>query len=184
LIINIHGFTGRGANSKYDWIKANLPERSIFAPDIDYSQTPPGQILDFLADRVREKATDLNNIAILGSSLGGFFGRCLNLIFPTVKTVLINPCLAPFISLRGYIDVKAYLALFASLAYQDDELPPEKSRLYVIIGDSDELIDHKILTTPLLPPNFPNLALIKGGVHRLVLTGQAHQYLKDYLSEL
>ncbi|MDR2140402.1 MAG: hypothetical protein LBR11_01170 [Deltaproteobacteria bacterium] len=186
MIINLHGFTGHGTNSKYDWLKANLPEREIFAPDLNYAATPPEEILSFLAERVSSylatSPPDSPKLGILASSLGGFFGRCLNLLFPTVRTVLINPALTPFILLRDQLDCRAYLALFARLTFTDDDLPLELNQLRVIIGEQDELLDHERLTRPLLPPNFNHVQVIQGGVHRLQLTPEVGALLMSFLA--
>jgi hypothetical protein len=185
MIINIHGFTGSGGNTKYRWLKAHVPHHEIHSPTFDYATLSPESILQRLADKVTAHVeTQPSGVAALyalGSSLGGFFARCLNLLFPQMTTVLINPSLAPFLTLRGYIDCKAYLALFTRLAYRDDTLAGGQSRLRVIIGDSDEIINHEILTKPLLPPDFRQLYVIRGGKHRLELTPEVGGILKSIL---
>ncbi|MDR0548766.1 MAG: hypothetical protein LBI10_05060 [Deltaproteobacteria bacterium] len=181
MIINIHGFTGHGANSKYDWLKANVPDQEIVAPDLDYVATPPEEILKTLSNLVGSAIATptVQELFVLGSSLGGFFARLLNIIYPLVPTILINPTLCPFIPLRGLIDDKAYLALFARLTFQDDANPPQG--LHVIVGKADDLIDHAHLTKPLLPPNLKTYYEIPGGVHRLVLTEEVGAILRSIL---
>jgi pimeloyl-ACP methyl ester carboxylesterase len=185
MIINIHGFTGSGDNTKYRWLKAHVPHHEIHSPTFDYAAVSPESILQQLADKVsahmEAQPPGAAPLHALGSSLGGFFARCLNLLFPQITTVLINPSLVPFLTLRGYIDCKAYLALFARLAYRDDTLAGEQSRLRVIIGDSDELINHELLTKPLLPPDFRRLYIIGGGRHQLELTPEVGGILKSIL---
>ncbi|MDR1872498.1 MAG: hypothetical protein LBS60_11375 [Deltaproteobacteria bacterium] len=186
MIINLHGFTGHGANSKYDWLKANLPNQPIFAPDLDYKKETPERIFGFLEEKVRSFLANpaISEVAILGSSLGAFFARSLNIVFPMITTVLINPALAPFITLRGLVDSRAYLALFARLTFLDDDLLAESLKLHLIIGDQDELINHEVLTKPLLPPNLTNIHVIKGGTHRLRLTPEVGAILKDRLPKV
>ncbi|MDR0826306.1 MAG: hypothetical protein LBN33_00275 [Desulfovibrio sp.] len=182
MIINIHGFTGSGNNSKYRWLQDNIQDHEIYSPTFDYSSQSPQGILDRLSEKVaccsQTKSDDLTGLYVLGSSLGAFFARCLNLLYPKLTTVLINPALAPFLPLRGYIDCRAYLALLANLAYADDNLGDE-SRLYVIMGDADEVINHEKMTRPLLPPNFKRIYVIRGGVHRLDLGHEVSGILKS-----
>ncbi|MDR1777965.1 MAG: hypothetical protein LBR31_09090 [Desulfovibrio sp.] len=181
MIINIHGFTGNGDNTKSRWLKANIVQHEIFSPTIDYAASNPESILELLSNKI-SSCPGTDSPRVLGSSLGAFYARCLNLLFPETTTVLINPALVPFLTLRGRIDCKAYLALFARLAYRDDAMSNEKSRLHVIIGDSDELIDHEHMTKPLLPPNFQRIHVIRGGRHRLELTPEVGGILKSILS--
>jgi predicted esterase YcpF (UPF0227 family) len=184
MIINIHGFSGSGNNTKFRWLRENTGNHEIYSPTFDYSILNPENILNQLSEKVlsysETKAGDMTGCYILGSSLGAFFARCLNLLYPKLTTVLINPALAPFLLLRGYIDCKAYLTLLAKLAYTDDESGTE-SRLHVIFGDADELIDHEKMTKPLLPPGFKQFYVIKGGVHRLDLNPEVGNILKNLL---
>ncbi|MDR2801112.1 MAG: hypothetical protein LBB52_07600 [Desulfovibrio sp.] len=185
MIVNIHGFTGSGDNTKYRWLRENFPQRRIFSPTFDYVAMSPENILGRLADGVSSylaaKPPIVPALCVLGSGMGAFFARCLNLMFPEVTTVLINPALAPFLTLRGHIDCRAYLGLFARLAYKDDGISAGEGELHVIIGDSDELINHELLTKPLLPPAFNRFHLIRGGTHRLELTPEVGVILKSIL---
>jgi predicted esterase YcpF (UPF0227 family) len=182
MIINIHGFTGNGDNSKYKWLAANIRNREFFSPTIDYRERSPESILRQLQARalsyLEENARGAPGLHILGSSLGAFFARCLGLLLPEATTVLINPALAPFLTLSEHLDRKAYLALFAKFAYPDDDAGAG-DRLHVIIGDSDELIDHEKMTKPLLPPDFKHLYVVRGGTHRLEPTPEVGDILKS-----
>jgi predicted esterase YcpF (UPF0227 family) len=161
MIINIHGLDSSGANSKYEWLRQNAPEHEIWSPDIDYRNSAPTKILDFLTNRIPEKKGD---VYVLGSSMGGFFARMINQIYPDVTAILINPALTPFLGLRGQIDCKGYIELAARYAYSDDAA---WHNLHVIAGDADELIDHRRVTLPMLPPDFDAIYWIKGGTHQM-----------------
>jgi predicted esterase YcpF (UPF0227 family) len=182
MILNLHGFHGQGQNSKYDWLKVNRPEREIHAPNFDYAKMAPDDILTSLIAWINSNVQKYPHLSILASSLGGFFGRAINILYPKLNTILINPCLAPFITLRGQLNDRAYFAFLAQFAFQDDHLTPEESRLRVLIGDQDELIDHARLTRPFLPLNFPGFDVVKGGAHLLPLVGEADRLLNSILS--
>ena len=110
-------------------------------------------------------------VYIVGNSMGGFFARLVNQILPGVTALLINPSLAPFLTLREHLgesQCQNYFNLLAKNAYKDEY--SNRERLHVIIGDSDEVIDHEKLTKPLLPMNFKNLYTIRGGTHNLIMT--------------
>jgi predicted esterase YcpF (UPF0227 family) len=176
MIINIHGLDSSGANSKYEWVRSNAPSHEIWSPDIDYRNSSPTEILDFLKKRVPREKED---VYVIGSSMGGFFARIINQIFPDVAAILINPALAPFIGLRGQIDCKGYIELAARYAYSDDA---GWRNLHVIAGDADERIDHRRVTTQMLPSDFDSIYWIKGGTHQMsVFSSEVDSILRKIL---
>lgn len=175
MIINIHGFSGVGNNSKYQWLCENIQYHDIYSPSLSYVNESPDSILEHLLDRVncylRENSDNPMGVYVVGNSMGGFFARSVNQIIPDVTSILINPSLTPFLTLREHLgdnQCRNYLNLLARYAYKDEH--GNQERLHVIIGDSDELIDHEKFTKPLLPLNFRNLYTIRGGTHRLDMT--------------
>jgi predicted esterase YcpF (UPF0227 family) len=184
MIINIHGFNGRWDNSKYRWFCANAGRHNIYSPAIDYPNEKPHDILNRLLDRISLRAGETldEKIYVLGSSLGGFFARRINQICPFVTAILINPSLAPFLTQRRRLDRQGYLDLTAKYAYMDDDPSSANlDKLNVIIGDSDELIDHEKLTLPLLPPDFSRIYTIRGGAHQIEITEEVHEILKSII---
>ena len=161
MIINIHGLDSSGANSKYEWLRHNAASHEIWSPNIDYRTSAPAEILDFLTSRIPDKNGDMY---MVGSSMGGFFARIINQMYPDVTAILINPSLTPFIGLRGEIDCKAYIELAAGHAFSDDAA---WRNLHVIVGDADERIDHGRVTVQMLPPDFDAIYWIKGGTHQM-----------------
>jgi hypothetical protein len=55
-------------------------------------------------------------------------------------------------------------------------------RLHVIIGDSDEVINHRSITIPLLPPGFENLYTIRGGTHVLFVESEVEEIFKRVIA--
>jgi predicted esterase YcpF (UPF0227 family) len=189
LIINIHGFSGSGNNSKYKWLCENTPLHEIYSPTFDYASENPHDILSHLLDKV-SRYLETNpgtpmGIYVVGNSMGGFFARRVNQICPGVTAILINPSLAPFLRLReqlGDSGCQNYLDLTAKYAYNDDPERGNKDKLHVIIGDSDELIDHEMLTKPLLPRAFTQIYTIKGGTHHLDMTPEVEEILRSIIT--
>ena len=185
MILNIHGFKGEGNNSKYRWLCENVPHHEIYSPTFYYMDENPQDILEHLVNKVSsyriENPSNHMNVYVVGSSFGGFFARLINQIFPDVTALLINPSLAPFLTLREHLGPKCqlYLDLLAKYAYKDEY--GEQERLHVIIGDSDELIDHEKLTKPLLPLRFKNLYTIRDGTHQLDMNLEAGSILKSVI---
>jgi predicted esterase YcpF (UPF0227 family) len=185
VIINIHGFRGEGNNSKYKWLCANIPRHAIYSPTFDYVNENPRSILEHLLNRVmsylRENPGNPMGVYVVGNSLGGFFARCINQAYPGVTALLVNPSLAPFLRLWKDLAIhqrQAYLDLCAKYAYSDEYEDGNHERLHVIIGDSDELIDHETITKPLLPSYCKNIYTIRGGTHHLGMTPEAENIFK------
>jgi predicted esterase YcpF (UPF0227 family) len=122
------------------------------------------------------------DVYVVGNSMGGFFARCVNQILPGVTALLVNPSLAPFLTLREHLgdsQCKSYLDLFARYAYKDES--GNRDSLHIIIGGSDEVIDHEKLTKPLLPLNFKNIYTIRGGTHRLDMTPEVENIFRSVI---
>ena len=186
MILNIHGFSGVGNNSKYKWLCENIPCHDIYSPSLCYVRENPNSILEHLLNRVdvylRENPDNNMGVYVVGNSMGGFFARLVNQILPSVTALLINPSLAPFLTLREHLgesQCQSYLSLLAKNAYKDESA--NRERLHVIIGDSDEAIDHEKLTKPLLPMNFKNLYTIRGGTHVLNMTPEVEDIFRSVI---
>jgi predicted esterase YcpF (UPF0227 family) len=185
MIINIHGFSGEGNNSKYKWLCENIPRHAIYSPTLDYVAESPHNILEHLINKIssylRENPDNPMGVYAVGNSMGGFFARIINQVYPGVPAILVNPSLAPFLTLREHLPKRhcqAYLDLVARYTYADDSEHGNYKRLHVIIGDSDELIDHRSITIPLLPRYFKNLYTIRDGAHRLDMTPEVEDIFK------
>ena len=177
MIINIHGLYSNGENSMYAWLKENAPGHEIWSPTIKYEDTNAHDVLSLIIENIPDERT---GVWVMGSSLGGFFARIVNQIFQDVTAILINPSLAPFIGLRGVVDCQGYLELAARYLYSDDK---NWRNLHVIVGDSDELIDHEQMTVKMLPPGFDALHWIRGGTHRMpVSSPEISAILKNILA--
>ena len=183
MILNIHGFSGNGNNSKYKWLCENIPYHDIYSPSLNYVSENPQSILDHLLDRIdfylRENADNPMGVYVVGNSMGGFFARSINQILQSVTALLINPSLAPFLTLRKHLgdrQCQSYLNLLARYAYKDER--DNWERLHVLLGDSDEVIDHEKLTKPLLPENFKNLYTIRDGMHSLDMTPEVENIFR------
>ncbi|MDR1482618.1 MAG: hypothetical protein LBI74_08335 [Synergistaceae bacterium] len=184
MIINIHGFRGSGDNSKYKWLQKNAAGHVIHSPTIDYENEDPKSILGRLLDYARPyMAADVGgqlDIYAVGSSFGGFYARLLNIACRGLVAILINPSLAPFLTVKDYLktqDCKAYLELAAEYFYEYDDRTNEN--LHVLIGDSDEVIDHAKMTLPLLPPGLSQVHRIKGGTHRFEIANEVEEILRS-----
>ena len=141
-ILNIHGYRGSSDNSAYH---ALLPlGAEIISPQMDYDTQSPDEILLFLNDLWQQNGCQ----AIVGTSLGGFYAALLNSKHHA-KTVLINPCLLPFLLLPQLEESQNtrlfdYLRLFADISKID------KNQILAIVSEQDEVISPHDFTQNLL----------------------------------
>jgi len=137
-ILNLHGYHALAQNSSYYALKAC--NYDVIAPAIDYDTQSSEEILNTLLNLYDSEHCE----AVVGSSMGGFFA-IQTAAEKQCRSVLINPCLAPFQTLpemdfdnREYI--LQYIGLFSNLSKLDF------SKTFAIIGEKDDVIKtHGIL---------------------------------------
>lgn len=182
MIINIHGFESSGENSKYKWLKENY-DCVIYSPTFDYRNTNPRIVIKTLRDKINaaRRENPSEPVKIVGSSLGGFFANILNVIFPNARTVMLNPCLLPFLTLGEKHDLpvwirKEYASLVAEYVYEH----PSYDNEMILFADEDEEINHEVLTLPLLPKNFRNVHKVHA-THRMEISEEIGEMIKKFL---
>lgn len=184
MIVNIHGFESNGENNKYQWLRENY-SCEIYSPTFDYRNTNPRIVLKTLREKITETERDADGtepVRILGSSLGGFFANILNVLFPTARTVLLNPCFFPFLSLGGKHDLpiwvrKEYASLLSEYVYEH----PNFDNIMVLLSDDDEELNHNILTKPMLPKQFRNVYTVHA-THRMDIDGPIGDLIKKFFA--
>ena len=141
-ILNIHGYRGSCENSSFAALSALGAE--MISPQIDYDKQSPDEILLFLNDLWQQNGCQ----AIVGTSLGGFYAALLSMKHHA-KTVLINPCLLPFL-LLPQLEESQNTLLFDYLRLFADIVKIDKNQIVVIIGEQDEVISTHDFTQNLL----------------------------------
>lgn len=139
-LLNIHGYKGSAENSAYEALTALGHETA--SPELEYDLLSPDETLDILLRKAGECGAEM----LVGSSLGGFYAAVLSVRLG-LPAVLVNPCLMPFLHLPrlGYVgDVRPFIRLFGELADIDG------TKISVIVGGSDEVIDTHDMTRNLL----------------------------------
>ena len=139
-ILNIHGYKGSAENSACLVLKEQ--GHDVISPQIDYDTESPEKIFDELKNIFTKNKPDY----IVGTSLGGFFALILSIESGT-PTVLVNPCLMPFVTLTelGYNrDISGFIKLFGNFSQIN------QSNVCTIIGGADEVISYHYLTKKLI----------------------------------
>ena len=148
MIINIHGFGGKGENTKYLWLRKAYPDEDIHHRTFDYSATAPGEILSHYAGQAREALGRGEPVRFLGTSWGGFFAYCLNVLFPDCPTVLVNPSLNPHLA-RKFLDIEADVLRNYAALFGEHMLRHSPETCLAIVGTRDEVIPHAWVTEPI-----------------------------------
>jgi predicted esterase YcpF (UPF0227 family) len=140
VIFNLHGYASSGNNMKYLWLRGSYPDAEIISPTIDYNWIPEDN-LSTMESLIKRELRSGDRLCITGTSMGGFFAYCLCAIFKCT-TVLFNPALLPFITLRGFSlpdsTLKLYAELFAEYVYE----PPQEC-LKLVLGENDDVVNHR-----------------------------------------
>lgn len=139
-ILNLHGYKGSSNNTNFRIIQDAGYE--VVSPQLEYDDYRPSEVVDILSRIVEKEHPDL----IVATSFGTFFGKILSYRY-NIRLVATNPCLRPEISLRriapdyfkeGFeFEIVKYVATNQSTWYTQDTF---------IIGDKDEVIDHRQIT--------------------------------------
>lgn len=150
-IVYLHGFLSSGRSAKSREIASHLaehfPEIRLIAPDLD--DAPENTYMSALQ---AAKSADCRILAVVGSSLGGFWTRMLASEL-SCKAVLINPvisvtkCLPQFAGRHVNPHTGNEFVINADnlpAFHQKWELPPdqeEAARTLVILGMKDEVLN-------------------------------------------
>jgi hypothetical protein len=167
-VLNIHGYHGSPTNAAYTALQEN--GCLVISPALDYDALAPDAVMNLLRGTVQKEQLDM----IAGTSLGGFFAAvlCAELHLPTL---LVNPCLMPFLHLPrlGYQgDIAPFLPLFGKLGTLNRE------QVSCIVGGKDEVIDTHDFTAHLLQN--ARFRVIPDGMHS-GFTLPLHEYFSDVL---
>lgn len=150
-ILNIHGYKGSADNSACLVLKEMGFD--VISSQIDYDAESPEKILEKLSEIISEIHPDY----IVGTSLGGFFALLLS-IESKIPTILVNPCIMPFITLTELEysgDIRGFIKLFSNFA----NINQDNTR--VIIGGQDEVISYHDFTKKLIS----NYTVVPEGKH-------------------
>ncbi|MDE6034388.1 MAG: hypothetical protein K2G36_00555 [Ruminococcus sp.] len=138
-ILNMHGYNGSSENTACTVLKQLGHE--VISPQIDYDAKTPSRIHRDLKNIFNENKPDY----IVGTSLGGFFALLLSQEFKK-PTVLVSPCLCPYITLPelGYKgNIRTYMKLFGSI-------PEDLRNISAVVGGMDEVIKYHGFTENLI----------------------------------
>lgn len=168
-ILYIHGFNSAGYGDKINYLKEAFGDENVIAPTLPYKPDKAIKLLEFLTQAIKDK----DKLYIFGTSLGGFYALYLSDKF-NVKSVLINPSIDPYNSLKKQVgpqknfktDEEYYFSqenLESLKNFYVKDLDKLKNIVYIYLDEEDELLDSK--KTADYFKNF-HVVMYPGGNHR------------------
>ncbi|CAA6805082.1 MAG: Putative esterase, FIGfam005057 [uncultured Sulfurovum sp.] len=171
-ILYLHGFASCGVGNKSTTLKKYFGENNVLCPDLDPSPNKAIESIETLLE-------DLDDVLLIGSSLGGFYATYLAEKFG-LKAVLINPSTQPWKTLVSYVGMQKrfcdnvpfdfkekYLEALIPLAVE-----PKNGQYLLLLQSADEVLDY---TKAQSLYNKHRVVIEVGGNHRF-------ENIDDYLS--
>lgn len=185
-ILYIHGFNSAGYGDKINHLKMSFGARNIIAPTLDYNPIEAVAQLEFLTDAIRVK----DELWIFGTSLGGFYTLYLAWKFK-IKSVLINPSIDPYSSLKNQIGFQRNFKTNEEYYFSEEnleslknfyvkDLESLKDYVYVYLDEDDELLDSR--RTAEYFKGF-HVVVFQGGNHRFTHMTELIEDFKNILKE-
>lgn len=101
MLVYLHGLNSSGRSDKANRLREALAPLPVLAPD--YAPHQPHQAVAQLTQVLEEVAAESGPPVLVGSSMGGFYGRWLITRVPCAHLFMINPALRPWAQLRGHL---------------------------------------------------------------------------------
>ena len=176
MILYLHGFASCGDSNKTRILKSFFGEDEVLAPDLPVN---PHEAVSLARKLIIEHDIDL----VIGSSLGGFYASYLCETMG-LKTVLINPSIQPYITLRPFIGTNHYWCSGKAFEFTKEDLtalfeyaigtPNDPQKYLLLLQTGDELLDYKRAEEKYAGAK---IIVQEGGNHRF-------ENLKEYLTEI
>ena len=162
MILNLHGFTSTGNNSKFIALKEAFPGENIISPTLPLDPAGVIKVIDEIIQSSKEP------MIVVGSSFGGFYAYYASAIYQK-HCILVNPSLRPWKSLREAVGVherfvtgekfewkKDYLTRLEDMDEVIKRVGVIESRLNFFLSNDDEVLDHSTVRH-----DYPGAARIK-----------------------
>ena len=150
-LVYLHGFNSSPESKKAQqtrrWIEQNAPDIEFICPSLP----PYGYAaIDMLEKIVTARLPD--SVAVIGSSMGGFFATCLAEQY-SLKAVLVNPAVSPHRGLQSWLGENTNYHTGEKWLFEGQHIdeyrrldPPEinnKNNYLVLLQSGDEVLDYR-----------------------------------------
>ena len=147
-IIYLHGFQCSPLSIKGQYIQAfcqNLPHVQVHLPDLNM---PPEQVLAYVSEMI----ACLDQVVLIGSSLGGFYATQL-VAKHAVPAVLINPAMRPWQLFHDLFGAELPYVVNAQWTLDQTQLDQleqmavpfvqDADKILVLLQQDDEVLDYR-----------------------------------------
>ena len=145
MIIYIHGFGGSGEGSKAKAFREYFKEKSegFIAPSLSYVPELAIKTLEELIESYNE------DVFLIGSSLGGFYTIYLSQKY-NIKSVLLNPSICPYKTLKNYLGDAPNFYDDSSFTWNENHIKMlenyiqkdvDNSKIMLLVQKGDELLN-------------------------------------------
>jgi predicted esterase YcpF (UPF0227 family) len=101
MLVYLHGLNSSGDSAKATRLREALAPLPVLAPD--YAAHRPDEAVAELTRVLAQVVADSGPPVVVGSSMGGFYGRWLLTLVPCAHLFMINPALRPWSQLRDHV---------------------------------------------------------------------------------
>lgn len=148
MLVNIHGFSSSGGNTKHAFLRSVFPGEMILSPDLPVEPRAAIRELESIVEKYKGEP-----ILLVGSSLGGFYAYYLSAKYGC-HAVLLNPSLMPFASLMdclgdnvNYNTGEPFVFTEEHIKQLRDMFPEvylegDHGLLHAFVCEDDERLDH------------------------------------------
>jgi len=156
VILYLHGFRSSPRSTKAQQIRECLARRAPHAPRYECPQLPasPRAAAALLADVAG--AVDPGSLALIGSSLGGYYATWLAERVGC-RAVLLNPAVRPYDDLQAHLgrqqvfhgggEFEFRAAYLDELRALDTPVITRPERYFLVAATGDEVIDYRTMVT-------------------------------------
>jgi predicted esterase YcpF (UPF0227 family) len=150
MLIYVHGFNSSALSYKAAVVRKRMAElrrsEAFLCPELPPS---PRHAIELLQHTI--ETCEARNVSLIGSSLGGYYATWLAERF-AVCAALLNPAVAPYELLEGYIGPQKNLYTGAQYDFEERyiaelrELEVERitpSRYLLLVTTGDEVLDYR-----------------------------------------
>jgi len=145
MIIYIHGFSGSGEGAKAKLFREYFKDKKegFIAPSLSYV---PELAIKTLEELIESYDRD---VTLIGSSLGGYYATYLSQKY-SLKTVLLNPSVFPYKTLKQYIGNAPSFYDQSSFSWNENHITMlenyiqadiDESRFMLLVQKGDELLN-------------------------------------------
>jgi predicted esterase YcpF (UPF0227 family) len=189
MLIYLHGLNSSGLSYKAGVLRERLSPLPVVAPS--YPAHRPSAAVQQLSDRFRELTSE-GPLAVVGSSMGAFYGQFLARRFPVEHLFMINPALQPWGLLPQFEGQT--LTTAAGEPYRVTKELVERTRAYgvedpcdgvrttLFLDSGDEIIDYRIAES--MYRACGRLFVFEGGDHAFQHLDEAIVLIREELARL